>query len=78
MRLETAPTEWDPVNLVLYPITPMCNARSLGPPRNPDFIRKLQIKLIWYKLMPIVTNTLHTLCLVVTNKIAISHLICYS
>ena len=33
---------------LLYQITPICSARSLDPPRNPDFIRKLRIKLIWY------------------------------
>ena len=36
------------VNLVLYPIDPNCSARSLGPPRTADFIRKRLIKLIWY------------------------------
>ena len=36
------------VNLVLYQINPICSARSLGPPRNADFIRRRRIKLIWY------------------------------
>ena len=29
-------------------LNPICSARSLGPPRNADFIGKLRIKLIWY------------------------------
>ena len=31
---------------ILYPINPICSARSLGPPCNADFIRKRLIKLI--------------------------------
>ena len=33
---------------ILYPINPICSVRSLGPPRNTDFIRRRLIKLIWY------------------------------
>ncbi len=33
--------------LVLDPINGICSVRSLGPPRNADFIGKLLIKLIW-------------------------------
>ena len=32
----------------LYRINPICSARSLGPPRNADFIGKLLIQLISY------------------------------
>ena len=32
----------------LYPINTICSARSLGPPRNADFIRRRRIKLIGY------------------------------
>ena len=32
--------------VILYPISPICRARSLGPPRNANFIGKLQIKSI--------------------------------
>ena len=33
---------------MLYRINLICSARSLGSPHNVDFIRKRQIKLIWY------------------------------
>ena len=38
----------DKVNTVLYQINAIYGARSLGPPRNANLIRKLLIKLIWY------------------------------
>ena len=34
--------------MVLYQINGICSVRSLGHPRNANFIKRLLIPLIWY------------------------------